>query len=449
MIEQRIVLEPVSTGTLFAAHRLVELRGPMPSLTIVRDTSLKQGEDAASVTYGNLPPPHLLHRPLRHARPDRARAARRRGPFLPRRDQEVLPSTAAQPGPAHRRVRPRNHAQARRRLTTRRARLKHFFKTQFSYSLDVKRTDGDPLAEFLFETREGHCEYFATAMAIMLRTLGIPARIVNGFQMGEYNDINNLYTVREATRIRGSRSISLKRTPGSSSTPRRAAGINDYSQGGLLARLRKYMEAAEVFWLDYIVTLDSDEQASIMVELQQRTLAMKDQLVALLHGIQAVDEEHGQPTAGRARMEHRRLAVACGAGAGAGADGHRAEHTALAQEAAEERAHGLRPVVAPLFRSADLAQVASGRARPPRVGCALLRADAPDCRSRGACETARSDACGVRRRSRASIRYARSQMFTTASGSAGRASMKTRPGGFQACLRRCVKRCVRNKEPSS
>ena len=50
MIEQRIVLEPVSTGTLFSAHRLVELRGPMASLTVVRDTSLKQGEDAATVS---------------------------------------------------------------------------------------------------------------------------------------------------------------------------------------------------------------------------------------------------------------------------------------------------------------------------------------------------------------------------------------------------------------
>jgi hypothetical protein len=158
--------------------------------------------------------------------------------------------------------------------------LENFFKTSFSYSLNAKRADRDPLAEFLFETREGHCEYFATAMAVSLRTLGIPARIVNGFQMGEYNDINNLYTVRDADAHSWVEVYFPKADAWVEFDPTPPAGINDYSQGGLMARLRKYMEAAEVFWLDYIVTLDSDEQASIMVELQQRTLAMKDQLVA-------------------------------------------------------------------------------------------------------------------------------------------------------------------------
>jgi hypothetical protein len=43
-----------------------------------------------------------------------------------------------------------------------------------------------------------------------------------------------------------------------------------------VSRLRKYMEAAEVFWLDYIVTLDSEEQASMMVDLQHRLLTTKD-----------------------------------------------------------------------------------------------------------------------------------------------------------------------------
>jgi transglutaminase-like putative cysteine protease len=56
--------------------------------------------------------------------------------------------------------------------------------------------NGDPLAVFLFDAREGHCEYFATAMTVMLRAIGIPARMTSGFLAGEYNPIGGSWTVR-------------------------------------------------------------------------------------------------------------------------------------------------------------------------------------------------------------------------------------------------------------
>ena len=55
---------------------------------------------------------------------------------------------------------------------------------------------GDPLATFLFDTRLGRCEYFATAMTVMLRAIGIPARISTGFHAGEYNPLSGSWTVR-------------------------------------------------------------------------------------------------------------------------------------------------------------------------------------------------------------------------------------------------------------
>ena len=75
--------------------------------------------------------------------------------------------------------------------------IESYLKTRFGYTLNLTINGDDPLYEFLFDVREGHCEYFATAMVIMLRTLDIPARIVNGFQMGEYNDVNHMFTVHE------------------------------------------------------------------------------------------------------------------------------------------------------------------------------------------------------------------------------------------------------------
>jgi hypothetical protein len=50
---------------------------------------------------------------------------------------------------------------------------------------------------FLFDVRRGHCEYFATAMAVMLRQVGIPSRLVNGFHAGEYNGLSRHWIVHQ------------------------------------------------------------------------------------------------------------------------------------------------------------------------------------------------------------------------------------------------------------
>ena len=75
--------------------------------------------------------------------------------------------------------------------------LETYLRTHFGYSLKLPRTvPHDPLANFLFERKQGHCEYFASSMAVMLRTLGIPSRVVNGFRTGEFNDLTSQYVVR-------------------------------------------------------------------------------------------------------------------------------------------------------------------------------------------------------------------------------------------------------------
>jgi hypothetical protein len=77
------------------------------------------------------------------------------------------------------------------------ARVERFLRQQFRYTLDIERVSRlDPLQEFLFVRRAGHCEYFAAAMAVMLRSLGVPARVVNGFQRGEWNPYGQYFIVR-------------------------------------------------------------------------------------------------------------------------------------------------------------------------------------------------------------------------------------------------------------
>jgi len=70
---------------------------------------------------------------------------------------------------------------------------------EFVYSLrGVQRDAGvDPVEDFLLTHKQGHCEYFASALALMLRSQGIPSRIVVGFKGGDFNSYDNVYSVRQ------------------------------------------------------------------------------------------------------------------------------------------------------------------------------------------------------------------------------------------------------------
>ena len=70
---------------------------------------------------------------------------------------------------------------------------------QFSYTLDTSIHDPaiDPVEDFLFNRRRGHCEYFATALTLMLRSVDVPARMVNGFKGGHLNSVNGSFEVQQ------------------------------------------------------------------------------------------------------------------------------------------------------------------------------------------------------------------------------------------------------------
>ena len=71
--------------------------------------------------------------------------------------------------------------------------IRKFLQDEFSYTLDQPNRDkSDPLAAFLFEDRRGHCEYFATAFAALLRSVGIPSRVVGGYQGGLWDEDSNV-----------------------------------------------------------------------------------------------------------------------------------------------------------------------------------------------------------------------------------------------------------------
>lgn len=76
--------------------------------------------------------------------------------------------------------------------------VESYFHREFEYSLNFKPSGrGDPVEEFLLKKKAAHCEYFATAMIIVLRSAGIPARYVTGFLVHEYNKNTCYYIVRD------------------------------------------------------------------------------------------------------------------------------------------------------------------------------------------------------------------------------------------------------------
>lgn len=78
-------------------------------------------------------------------------------------------------------------------------RLETHLIQSYEYTQDFvgRKPSGQPLDDFLFKYRSGHCEYFASAMVLMLRSQGIPARLVTGFLGGEYNPFEGYTIVRD------------------------------------------------------------------------------------------------------------------------------------------------------------------------------------------------------------------------------------------------------------
>ena len=76
--------------------------------------------------------------------------------------------------------------------------LDYFRRQPFRYTLTPARLGARPVDEFLFETREGFCEHYASALAVMLRAAGMPARVVTGYHGGELNEFGHYYVVRQS-----------------------------------------------------------------------------------------------------------------------------------------------------------------------------------------------------------------------------------------------------------
>lgn len=141
-----------------------------------------------------------------------------------------------------------------------------FLIQNYEYNLDVKRTsDLIPLDDFLFVNKAGHCEYYATSMAILLRILGIPTRVVNGFAQGRWNEFGSFFTVRQSD-AHAWVEVFFPSYGWIIFDPTPPAAFGDTYQQfaerqSFVASLYRYSEYLRVRWNRYIVDYSREDQA--------------------------------------------------------------------------------------------------------------------------------------------------------------------------------------------
>jgi hypothetical protein len=155
------------------------------------------------------------------------------------------------------------------------ARMAKLIETRLrrDYRYDLESPSGaadNPLDHFLFESRRGHCEFYSTAMAVMLRTLGVPTRNVTGFIGGTYNRFGRYYAVRQGDAHSWIEVYVDKRgwsrfdpTPPSDAAPQSEIT-------GFLAFIRDFVEAAAQRWNRHIVGYDLKQQVHLFRSVQKR-----------------------------------------------------------------------------------------------------------------------------------------------------------------------------------
>jgi protein-glutamine gamma-glutamyltransferase len=301
----QVVMEPLGTNLFFLAPVPLRLRGDYRLLGVRADGSVS-----------NLLPRDTEMQPITTYAADAD--TRNPEPLVRESTSTDYPPRVAQvylqlPGRLDPRIRAlagRITASAGSNYVRARA-IESYLKDNYGYTLQLPGVrETDPLASFLFVRKRGHCEYFASSMAIMLRTQGIPARVVNGFRGGDYNDLTGSYILRE----RDAHSwvevyfpefgwVTFDPTPA-------GPGV---TSAGRFSRLELYVDAARQLWREWIVNYDFSHQMRLSNQISMTTGSVHSSLRAWLTGKyrRLLDRMAGVQVRMQ-RMSPTEMAVACG-----------------------------------------------------------------------------------------------------------------------------------------
>jgi protein-glutamine gamma-glutamyltransferase len=252
----QVWLEPSATSYLFAVAQALHLRGPLTPL--FRDTA----DD--SLTARAHPSRRLAYDVVSHL-PQPGGPAQR-ADLAPAEQQPYLQLPTLDPGIFTLAL---NIGAGASSNYDKAVRVEKYLQTNYAYTLDQEQLENpQPLAAFLLQTRRGHCEYFASSMVVLLRALKVPARIVNGFQAGEYNEIGENYVIRGRDAhswvevwFQGTGWIPFDPTP---------ASAEPFVRNRFSIVFGNYLDAFELFWAEWVVGYDDVIQLSLFRDLQDR-----------------------------------------------------------------------------------------------------------------------------------------------------------------------------------
>ena len=149
----------------------------------------------------------------------------------------------------------------------------------FQYSIEAPwLPQKQPVDAFLHEVRTGHCELFASAMALMVRSLGIPARVVSGYRGAEWSDLDGAYTVREdmahlwvEVYFMGVGWVTFDPSPAD-------ARVAALGRNRLLRFLSRQSLVAKMLWYRNVVSFNSGAQVAALRNLRLGFFGLKESL---------------------------------------------------------------------------------------------------------------------------------------------------------------------------
>ncbi|HXQ64132.1 MAG TPA: DUF3488 and transglutaminase-like domain-containing protein [Steroidobacteraceae bacterium] len=181
--------------------------------------------------------------------------------------------------------------------------LANFREQPFSYTLEPAPLGAEPVDDFLFRTREGFCEHYASAFAVLARAAGIPARVVVGYQGGELNGYGDYLLVRQSsahawnevwltgsgwTRVDPTAAVAPERVRRGQVT-RELAGEDApgrlYADFAWLRNIRSAWDAARTAWDENIVSFDPTRQAGLLAALGLNAQGWQGLAIALAVGV--------------------------------------------------------------------------------------------------------------------------------------------------------------------
>ena len=275
---QTFFLEPLESPVIFAAPRIVALQGDLPFVRVDQEGSIQsRRHDFERLIYKAISDPteprveqlRNDNRPLTVSYYRYLQLPENLDPRIDRLATQII-----------------LEANASNRYDVAKA-IEAHLQREYGYSLEMKAAGPDPLADFLFNVRTGHCEYFATAMAVLLRTHGIAARVVNGFLPGEYNEAAGAYTVRQSDAHSWVEVYFPETRAWVTFDPTPSAGRTEPVHTGITAQLQKYAEALELLWFQYVVGYDKQEQRSLATSLHNQVFDYTRMISNLLATLQS------------------------------------------------------------------------------------------------------------------------------------------------------------------